>query len=250
MNPTRNTARSGIADDIRPRSARSTGRRVRVTLVAVALLCGASTAGVATAGVVRGMVWMTPLARSASAPLEARLRAQAGVSETVVYVDAVPDNVEAKLAHRRSWFFGRVRKPQVLRIVQVDQQFKPRILAVATGTPIEFRNMDRVYHSAFSVSSAKRFDLGKYAPGRADTVVFNRAGMVNLHCDIHPDMVGYLMVTPNHAFTRPDSTGRFKLPNLPRGTYTVRAVNPAMGEMRRVVTMPKRGDIKLELLFR
>ena len=250
MNPIRNLVRSGIAGALRLGLAHAAHRRVRVSLVAAVLVCGASSSGVATAGVVRGMVFMTPLARAAAAPIEARQHAQAGVAETVVYVDAVPDNVESKLAHRKSWFFGRERKPKVMHIVQANQQFKPRILAVATGTPIEFRNMDRVYHSAFSVSSAKRFDLGKYPPGRADTVVFNRAGMVNLHCDIHPDMVGYVMVTPNHAFTRPDTTGAFKLPSLPPGTYTVRAVNPAMGEMHRIVTMPRRGDIRLELLFR
>ena len=59
-----------------------------------------------------------------------------------------------------------------------------------------------------------------------------------------------LHVEYNHAFTLPDTTGAFKLPNLPPGTYTVRAVNPAMGEMRRIVTMPRRGDIRLELLFK
>jgi len=198
----------------------------------------------AVAGIIRGTLQMDPRKAPATPA-----KAQRGVTEAVVYLESVPDKVERKLAHPRRWFFGRPQEPGVFHIVQSGRQFRPRVAAVAVGTRVEFKNLDRVYHSTFSVSSAKRFDLGKYPPGRADTLEFDRPGVVNLHCDIHPDMVGYLVVTPNHAFTRPDSMGEFRLPSVPKGTYTVRVVHPSRGVIRQVVRVG-RGDVALDLSYR
>ena len=112
---------------------------------------------------------------------------------------------------------------------------------------MEFLNLDRVYHNAFSVSSARRFDLGKYPPGRADTVLFEHAGIVNMHCDIHPEELGFVVVVPNHAVARPDSDGVFTLPALPRGSYTVHVWHPRRGERKRSFEVPRHGDVLLEL---
>ena len=170
---------------------------------------------------------------------------QRRVKEAVVYVDRIPDKVERKLTRGHWW----KREPKLPRIVQANRRFTPRVLAVAAGSRVEFANLDRVYHNAFSVSAARRFDLGKYLPGHVDTVAFDRAGVANLHCDIHPDESGFVVVLPNHAFTRPDSLGRFTLPKLPPGTYSVRAWHPRLGELRREVTMLRRGDLTLELKY-
>ena len=123
------------------------------------------------------------------------------------------------------------------------------MLAVARGTSVEFQNLDRVYHNAFSVSVAKRFDLGKYPPGTRDTVLFDRAGAINLHCDIHPDMVGFVVVLPNHVFCHPDSMGAYQLPSLPGGRYSVRVWHPHRGELRRDVVVPRHGDVDLTLVY-
>jgi plastocyanin len=227
--------------------------RVKVVL---GLLLLASLAGTpASAGVIRGTLWMTPIAaaRSVTAAQAPDVRAQRGVLDAVIYLEVVPDKVErqlaSKVASKRTWFvFGRA-EPRPSRIVQIDRQFRPRVAAVAVGAKVEVQNLDRVYHNTFSVSPAKRFDLGKYPPGRIDTVSFDRPGVVNLHCDIHPDMLGFIVVTPNHAFTRPDSLGRYRLPKLPPGDYTVRVFHPRRGELERRIVVPKRGDLDLDLAF-
>ena len=203
----------------------------------------------AAAGVIRGVLVTSPQrtrTRSAadSAAL-ARPALQRGANDAVVYLERVPDKVEKKLT--RHGLFKKAPRPP--RIVQAKLRFVPRVLAAAAGTAVEFENLDRVYHNTFSVSAAKRFDLGKYPPGTLDTVVFERVGVANLHCDIHPDESGFVVVVPNHAFTRPDSLGRFALPKLPRGQYTVRVWHPRLGEISRAVEMPKHGDVALEQRF-
>ncbi len=189
----------------------------------------------AIAGRFRGEVTLSKSARS---------RKDSGVGDVVVYVEKVPDALERKLA-KGGWWFSR--KPKVSRITQRNLTFVPRVLAVTRGSQVEFQNLDPVYHNAFSVSASKRFDLGRYPPGHADTVAFERVGVMNLHCDVHPLEVGFVVVVPNHAFTRPDASGRFVLPKLPPGQYTIRAWHPRGRALRRQVEMPRKGDVDLEL---
>lgn len=221
-------------------------------LLSLAILFG-EVAPAAAAGAVRGTLWMNrkgPAAAKTLSPPAVIARHQAGVTDAVVYVEKIPDAVQRKLAGRGGFAFFRSKpKVHVARMVQKNRLFQPRVVAVPAGTRVEFVNLDRVYHSAFSVSAARRFDLGKYPPGRADTVLFETAGVINLHSDIYPEMLGYLVVTPNHAYVRPDSLGRYALPRLPAGSYTIRVWHPRRGEIKRAVTVPRRGDLALDLSF-
>jgi len=225
--------------------------RLRPALPGLLLLAAVQAAD-AHAGAVGGTLWMSAAAAAQSRNAVPRVRAQAqrGVTESVIYLEKVPDNIDRKLSGRPSfWFFRRPAPPRAPRIVQMNMRFNPRVLAVAAGTQVEFQNLDGVYHNAFSVSTAKRFDLGKYPPGQIDTVLFERAGVINLHCDIHPEMLGFIVVTPNHVIVRPDSVGAFTLPKLPRGTYTLHAWNPRRPEMRQAFEVPNHGDVNLNLRF-
>jgi plastocyanin len=220
--------------------------------IAVLLLATALCASTADAGVIAGTLWLQPTSealRGASANATATaLTAQRSVTDAVIYIELVPEKVEKKLVSPGGWF-RRKPAPRAPRIVQKDQRFVPRVMAVAAGSAVEFKNLDNVYHNAFSVSPARRFDLGKYPPGHSDTVRCNRPGVVNLHCDIHPAELGFLVVTPNHAFSRPDSLGYYTLPKLPPGDYTVRVFHPRLGEIKREVTMPRHGDLTLDLRY-
>jgi plastocyanin len=203
-------------------------RRSAVGLALFAFLCAES----AGAGVIRGEL---SLGRRGTA-------AYRGVTDAAVYVERVPDKVERKLAKQR-------KKRPLPSIVQAREKFTPRVLVVTAGSPVTFENRDRVYHNTFSVARARRFDLGKYPPGHRDTVVFDKDGVANLHCDIHPDEIGFVVVVPNHAHARPDTLGRFALPKLPAGEYRLRVWHPRRGELTRAITMPKRGDVRLTVSY-
>jgi hypothetical protein len=197
----------------------------------------------ATAGIIHGTVWLGPKPATDAAPDPKRQR---GVHEAVVYVERIPEGAERDLTTRRVLFLRRPLRDRVPTVVQ-RQQFEPRVLATPAGSRVAFLNLDRVYHNAFSVAPARRFDLGKRAPGARDTVAFTDAGVINLHCDIHPDELGFIVVTPNHAFTRPDALGRYRLPKLPPGRYTVHVFLPRRRELVSTVELPRRGDLTLDL---
>jgi plastocyanin len=221
---------------------------MRTRWAASACLCASLVASAATAGTVHGTLWMSAAAAKASpASPEAVARVQRGISDAVIYVESIPKKVEDKLARPGGFLFFRPHTERVLCITQNDRKFDPRVLAIPAGSRVAFLNLDTVYHNAFSVSPAKRFDLGKYPPGRRDTLRFDRTGVVNLHCDIHSSMLGFIVVTPNHAFARPDSLGNFRLPKLPPGTYALHVFHPRRGEIRREVLVPKSGELAVDL---
>ena len=111
------------------------------------------------------------------------------------------------------------------QIEQKDLAFIPALLPVRVGTKIEFPNLDDTYHSVFSYSPAKRFDLGRYRPDERPipSKVFETPGLVTLRCDIHEHMRGLILVlnTPYFVITDPD--GRFRLSGLPSGHYRLKA---------------------------
>ena len=123
------------------------------------------------------------------------------------------------------------------QLAQKDQSFAPRVVPVVMGGEVEFPNRDPIYHNVFSVSPAKRFDLGKYGRGKSKSVRFDKLGVVKVYCDIHSNMEGFVLVVPNAWFTRAAEDGTFDLPPVPAGTYRVKVWHPDLGERSLSVTV-------------
>jgi len=111
------------------------------------------------------------------------------------------------------------------QIAQKDLAFLPPLLPVQVGTRVEFPNFDDTYHSIFSYSPAKRFDLGRYRPEERPipSEVFDTPGLVTLRCDIHEHMRGLILVLDTPYFVMTDAEGRFRLSGLPSGRYMLKA---------------------------
>lgn len=140
------------------------------------------------------------------------------------------------------------REPARAVMDQRNERFVPHVLAVMVGTVVDFPNSDQTYHNVFSLSRARRFDLGRYAAGRSKSVRMDRPGIVRVFCDIHSHMNAFVLVFAHPFFDVTDVDGRFELPNLPPGTYTV--VGWYEGEPRviRPVTVPPGEWTDLELV--
>jgi plastocyanin len=124
------------------------------------------------------------------------------------------------------WLDAAAAAPTVKHRIVLDQrnlQFAPRVLAVRTGTTVEFPNNDRVFHNVFSFRDGKRFDLGLYPIGSVKHVQFDRAGISRLFCNIHPQMAAYVIAVDSPYFAVSDESGSFTLADVPSGTYTYRA---------------------------
>jgi hypothetical protein len=121
--------------------------------------------------------------------------------------------------------FPKPSLPPTREIAQKDLAFVPSLLPVQVGTRVEFPNLDDTYHSIFSYSPAKRFDLGRYRPEERPipSQVFDTPGLVTLRCDIHDHMRGLILVLDTPHFVVTDAAGQFRLSKLPSGHYMLKA---------------------------
>jgi plastocyanin len=120
-------------------------------------------------------------------------------------------------------------------IDQVNRTFVPRVNVVESGTAVAFPNSDNIRHSVYSFSPAKIFSLKLYAGKLTDPVVFDRAGLVVLGCNIHDIMVAWLLVVDTPYYTRTDRGGTALLPRVPPGDYTLHTWHAPMTEDQQVV---------------
>lgn len=103
---------------------------------------------------------------------------------------------------------------------QVKQEFKPRMLAVPVGAKVSFPNSDNVHHHLYSFSEAKKFEVPLYKGKPADPVVFDKAGLVKVGCNIHDWMNGMILVVPGPHFAKTDAKGAAEL-EVPDGEQAV-----------------------------
>lgn len=131
---------------------------------------------------------------------------------------------------------------------QRNETFVPHVLAVMAGTTVDFLNSDRTYHNVFSLSRIRSFDLGRYPTGRSRSVRFDRPGIVRVFCDIHSHMSAYILVFGHRFFAVANAEGRYRLNQVPPGSYNVAVWHEALpGEIRRVTVPDAGGEVELNV---
>jgi plastocyanin len=119
---------------------------------------------------------------------------------------------------------GETPRPAPARgkvISQKNKTFVPHVLAVPVGTKVDFRNDDAIFHNVFSLGRPNDFDTGLYKQGATFAQTFKKAGPVQLLCNIHSSMIGYVYVVDSPYYAQADGSGAFTIKGVPPGEYDV-----------------------------
>jgi plastocyanin len=133
------------------------------------------------------------------------------------------------------------------QMLQKDKRFSPHILAIQTGTSVDFPNLDPIFHNAFSNYDGQIFDVALYPPGSSKTVRFDRPGVVRVFCNIHPSMSAIIVVVNSDHFTTTDRGGRYSLPNVNPGKYQLhffyeRATPETLAKLTQNIVVGEEGE--------
>lgn len=123
---------------------------------------------------------------------------------------------------------------------QRGRNFTPRVLAIQSGTAVNFPNFDTVRHHVYSFSQAKPFELKLYSGTPSAPVVFDKAGTAVLGCNIHDRMTAFVHVVNTPHFARTSGDGVATL-DVPAGEHTLQVWHPMHGD----TSLPQRQAIKV-----
>ena len=144
------------------------------------------------------------------------------------------------------------RFPAPLRPAVMDQKslrFVPHVLPIVAGTTVEFPNSDPLAHNVFSISETKRFNLGLYEKGTVRHLRFDDPGVVQLLCNVHLEMSGFIVVLKNPYFARVNSDGSYRISDVPAGPHRIRAWQEAHAVLEQTVVVPASGTARQDFRF-
>jgi plastocyanin len=126
---------------------------------------------------------------------------------------------------------------------QLHLRFAPQVLPVLQGTTVEFVNQDATAHNVFS-PSPPAFDLGTFGEGTR-SFLFRAPGTHVVLCNVHLEMVAWILVLKNPYFTTVDEDGRFSI-KLPPGRRRLVLWRPRESEISKDIEVPPEGRADVE----
>jgi plastocyanin len=188
----------------------------------------------------KACVWMfVVVALSLSAwagDIEGKVTGMKGKS--VVYVDVIAGKT-----------FPAPKEKPVMD--QKGLMFSPHIMAVQEGTTVEFLNSDTVQHNVFwtAIGNDKKagHNLGTWPKGEKRAFTFDKPGVVPVLCNVHPEMAGYIVVSPTPYFAETDDSGNYKIKDVPDGSYTVTVWHEGAKNQSKPVTVAGGGKVDFAL---
>ena len=136
--------------------------------------------------------------------------------------------------------------PRHATILQKNEAFEPRVLAIPRGSTVDFPNGDPFFHNVFSLSRHANFDLGRYPRNESRSRRFDTPGLVKVFCHIHSHMTASIMVFDHPFFRIPEADGTFRLEDVPAGTHHVSAWHERIGESVSTVRIEPGGVARVE----
>lgn len=134
------------------------------------------------------------------------------LKDTIVYIEQVSDTFDPPKEHAV--------------VDQKNMAFIPHVLPLIKGTTVDFLNSDTVQHNVYSPDAvADNFNLGTWMKGETRPFTFNKLGIATIRCNVHVDMLAYVLVLQNPYFARVDNEGRFSFVNVPEGKYVIKLWN-------------------------
>lgn len=156
------------------------------------------------------------------------------LKDTIVYIGHVPGTFE----------------PQKERAVidQKNMAFIPHVLPILQGTTVDFLNSDMVQHNVYSLDAvADNFNLGTWLKGETRPFTFNKLGVASIRCNVHVDMLAYVLVLQNPFFARVDNKGNFSITNVPEGKYIIKLWNERFKAEDKQVEVKAGATVTIEL---
>ncbi|HEX7687669.1 MAG TPA: methylamine utilization protein [Burkholderiaceae bacterium] len=170
------------------------------------------------------------ISASAAVLAAATLSARAAAVSVVVTDSAGGPLVDAVVSLEPAGAHVAPKPLQGVQVAQHDLQFDPQVTVIPVGTPVLFPNNDTVRHHVYSFSPAKTFQIKLYAGVPHAPIVFDKPGVAVLGCNIHDQMVAWVVVVDTPYYARTGAGGRLRIDGVPPGSYQMKVWHSSLPE--------------------
>ncbi len=142
---------------------------------------------------------------------------------------------------------GKKLEPQKVTLDQKGCEYHPHVLAFPAGSTVEVLNDDGILHNIHSYSKVNSaFNMAQPKFKKTLTVKIDKPEVISVKCDVHGWMSGWFFSGENPYFAVTDSSGNFKLSDVPPGTYNVEVWHETLCKMSRKVTVKPKEQVKVD----
>ena len=145
--------------------------------------------------------------------------------------------------------------PAPSKSVVLDQNgcmYRPRVVVAQAGQQVEIRNSDQTMHNIHTYKGKQTLFNEIHVQGMPPRMkpVPKVGDVVKFKCDVHPWMTGWLLVTDSPYFAVTGDDGKFEIPQVPPGKYTVEVWHEKYGSQTQEVTVAEGKPVELKLSFK
>jgi len=141
---------------------------------------------------------------------------------------------------------GKKIESKKITLDQKGCEYHPHVLAFPAGSTVEILNPDGILHNVHSYSKVNSpFNVAQPKFKKTLAQKIEKPETIEIKCDVHSWMSGWLVATPNPYFAVTDNSGSFKLTDVPAGSYTVEVWHEKLGKSTQKVTVKAKQDAKV-----
>jgi plastocyanin len=141
---------------------------------------------------------------------------------------------------------GKKIEVKKVTLDQKECEYHPHVLAFPAGSPVEILNPDGILHNVHSYSKVNTpFNQAQPKFKKTLEVKIDKPEVIEVKCDVHGWMHGWLVATENPYVAVTDTSGNFKLTDVPAGTYTVEVWHEKLGKNTQKVTVKAKEEAKV-----
>ena len=142
-------------------------------------------------------------------------------------------------------------KPPVENLVLDNNkcQFEPHAAVITTGSTIETRNSDEVYHTTNLFGKLTKENIPLVSKGTSHTTKVRIGELISVKCDKHGWMQAFIRVDPHPFHAVSDSDGKFAIAGVPVGTYKLKLWHETFSKQDVEVTVKENESVTLDLKY-